>query len=214
MTDEDAGPIRKEFESGEITWRCSWEPGGTHGSIPTARNLRGFPTVYVLDPQEVIRLKFTGHLATPNRPGGPQPPIDAFIDRLLEELRPDAGAATVVRWISLDRLVGLELERVTVCRERPLMETSTCYRCGSESVEPGKLLDSDKRNLLFSLAKFPYSLWKFYVREPLIEVAARICLDCGAIELIGDAARVRQLLGGRDSTIDKCEATDFGDLRQ
>ena len=92
------GPIRKEIESGEITRKCWWERGGTHGSIPTAWNLRGYPTVHVLDHQRVIRLKFTGHLASANSGSdGPQPPIDAFIGRLLGEKWPDAGAlATVV----------------------------------------------------------------------------------------------------------------------
>ena len=85
MTDEDAGPIRKEIESGEITWRCWWERGGTHGSIPTAWNVRGYPTVYVLDQKGVIRLKFTGSLASPAGPSDPQPPIDEFIERLLKE---------------------------------------------------------------------------------------------------------------------------------
>jgi thiol-disulfide isomerase/thioredoxin len=93
MTDEDEKPIRKEIQSGEITWRCWWERGGTNGSIPTAWNVRGYPTVYVLDHNGVIRLKFTGLLATPQGPEGPQPPIDEFIERLLKEQEREAGAS-------------------------------------------------------------------------------------------------------------------------
>ena len=91
MTDEEAGPIRKEIESGEITWRCWWERGGTHGPIPTAWNVHGYPTVYILDHRGVIRLKFTGHLGIPPGKEPQQPPIDEFIDRLLEEQKASAG---------------------------------------------------------------------------------------------------------------------------
>jgi thiol-disulfide isomerase/thioredoxin len=85
MTDAEAGPIRKEIESGVITWRCWWERGGTEGAIPTAWNVHGFPTVYVLDQKGVIRLKFTGLLAPLKYAEDSQPPIDEFIDRLLTE---------------------------------------------------------------------------------------------------------------------------------
>ncbi len=90
MTDEDMGPIRKEIQTGEFTWRCWWERGGPDGSIPTAWNVRGYPTVFVLDQNGVFRLKFTGNLASPERPGCPQPPIDAFIERLLKEPETEA----------------------------------------------------------------------------------------------------------------------------
>ena len=83
MTDEDEGPIRKQIAAGQITWRCWWERGGTHGPIPASWNVRGYPTVYVLDHKGVIRLKFTGFLASPKGTHCPQPPIDEFIETLL-----------------------------------------------------------------------------------------------------------------------------------
>lgn len=91
MTDEDAGKIRREAESGEITWRCWWEPGGAHGPIPEAWNVRGYPTVYILDHKGFIRLKFTGFLATPEGSAESQPPIDKFIELLLKEQEAHAG---------------------------------------------------------------------------------------------------------------------------
>ena len=91
MTDEEAEPVRKEIATGEITWRCWWERGGPHGPIPSAWNVRGYPTVYVLDHKGVIRLKFTGHLAAPPGLDGPQPPIDEFIERLLKETGTEGG---------------------------------------------------------------------------------------------------------------------------
>jgi len=93
MTDEDVGLIRKEIESGEITWRCWWERGGTHGPIPTAWNVRGYPTIYVFDHKGVIRLRVTIGLATPEGPEGRQPPIDEFIERLLKEQGTETGAS-------------------------------------------------------------------------------------------------------------------------
>ena len=67
------------------------ERGGTHGPIPTAWNVHGYPTVYILDHRGVIRLKFTGHLGIPPGKEPQQPPIDEFIDRLLEEQKASAG---------------------------------------------------------------------------------------------------------------------------
>lgn len=85
MTDENADAIRKEIANGDITWPCWWKRGRTQGAIPTAWNVHTYPTVYILDPKGVIRLKFSGHLATPSGAEGPQPPIDEFLDRLLRE---------------------------------------------------------------------------------------------------------------------------------
>ncbi len=88
MTDENADAIRKEIASGDITWPCWWERGGTQGAIPTAWNVRGYPTVYILDHKGVIRLKSSGLLATSSGSDSPQPPIDEFLDTLLREQAP------------------------------------------------------------------------------------------------------------------------------
>ncbi len=90
MADEKREPIEKEIASGEITWRCWWEKGGTEGPIPRAWNVHGYPTVYVLDQKGVIRLKFTGVVGNPT--DGHQPAIDQFIERLLEG--PEHGGNT------------------------------------------------------------------------------------------------------------------------
>jgi thiol-disulfide isomerase/thioredoxin len=85
MTDEETEAIRKEVASGAITWPCWWERGGAHGPIPAAWNVHAYPTVYVLDAKGVIRLKFSGLLAAPSGPDGPQPPLDEFLERLVKE---------------------------------------------------------------------------------------------------------------------------------
>ena len=41
-----------------VTWRSFWcGPKGTSGPIPTKWNVRGWPTIYVLDHKGVIRFK-------------------------------------------------------------------------------------------------------------------------------------------------------------
>ena len=65
------------LEKEGITWRSFWNgPGGTDGPISRLYNVRGWPTIYVLDAQGVIRFK--------NVRG---PALDAAVDALLAELR-------------------------------------------------------------------------------------------------------------------------------
>ena len=48
----------KACEENGITWRSFWAgPEGTRGPIPRRWNVRGWPTIYVLDAQGVIRFK-------------------------------------------------------------------------------------------------------------------------------------------------------------
>lgn len=43
-----------------MTWRSLWN-GGPHGPFSDAWNVRGWPTVYIIDTEGVIRLKFLGY---------------------------------------------------------------------------------------------------------------------------------------------------------
>ncbi len=47
--------LRKAMESEHITWRSFWDGGGTSGPIATSWNVRGWPTIFVLDAEGVIR---------------------------------------------------------------------------------------------------------------------------------------------------------------
>ena len=40
-----------------LTWRSWWDGGTTGGPIATAWNVRGWPTIYVVDAKGVIRFK-------------------------------------------------------------------------------------------------------------------------------------------------------------
>jgi hypothetical protein len=58
----------------QITWRSWWDGGDTSGPIATKWNVRGWPTIYVLDRRGVIRYK--------NAQGAD---LDKVVDRLLTE---------------------------------------------------------------------------------------------------------------------------------
>jgi peroxiredoxin len=53
-TDQNRATLQKSIDSGEITWRCWWEPGTT-GPICAAWMVNSFPTTYILDAQGLIR---------------------------------------------------------------------------------------------------------------------------------------------------------------
>jgi thiol-disulfide isomerase/thioredoxin len=69
--------VKKE----KITWRSFWNGGAWDGSISTAWNVHGWPTVYLLDAKGIIRLKLQGY-------GGKRTDslLDEIVDQLLKEV--------------------------------------------------------------------------------------------------------------------------------
>src|SRR5947209_15620884 len=75
-SDTDKEELKKRMAEEKITWRSFWNgPKGTDGPISRAWNVRGWPTVYVLDPRGVIRAK-----------GVRGKQMDRVVDELLGEL--------------------------------------------------------------------------------------------------------------------------------
>jgi hypothetical protein len=74
-TDTDKATLRKVISAGEVTWRCWWD-GAMDGPICKAWDIRGFPTVYLVDGHGIIRDSMMG--------GGK--PLDEAVDRLLKEM--------------------------------------------------------------------------------------------------------------------------------
>ena len=75
-SDSDRDEIKKVIEKEEITWRSFWNgPKGTAGPISTAWNVRGWPTIYVIDPKGVIRFKDVR-----------EKQLDEAVDQLLGEM--------------------------------------------------------------------------------------------------------------------------------
>jgi hypothetical protein len=75
-SDTDKAVLKKRMAEEKITWRSFWNgPKGTGGPISTAWNVRGWPTIYVLDAKGVIRFK---HVRDKQ--------MDEAVDALLKEL--------------------------------------------------------------------------------------------------------------------------------
>jgi hypothetical protein len=47
--------LRQAMKKENITWRSWWDGGSTDGPIAKAWNIKGWPTIYVLDHKGVIR---------------------------------------------------------------------------------------------------------------------------------------------------------------
>ncbi len=75
-SDIDKKKLKERMEKEKITWRSFWcGEEGTSGPIPTAWNVRGWPTLYVIDAKGVIRAK---NLREEKK-------LDKLIDELVEE---------------------------------------------------------------------------------------------------------------------------------
>ena len=59
-SDSDLDYYNAKAKEMEVTWRSFWcGPDATGGEIPAKWNVSGWPTVYILDPEGVI--KYKGH---------------------------------------------------------------------------------------------------------------------------------------------------------
>ena len=75
-SDRDLEALAPVLEEEQITWRSFWNgPEGTSGPISTRWNVRGWPTIYVLDHEGKIRFKNVRGEA-----------MDKAVDSLLEEM--------------------------------------------------------------------------------------------------------------------------------
>ncbi len=74
-SDRDRDALKKVLQEEKITWRSFWNGGGTGGPISTAWRVRGWPTIYVLDANGVIRARDVRGEA-----------MDRAVDALLAEL--------------------------------------------------------------------------------------------------------------------------------
>lgn len=76
-SDIDQASLKKVREQENISWRSFWSgPEGTRGPIPKAWNVRGWPTIYILDARGVIRFKSVG---------SDEKAIDHWLEKLISE---------------------------------------------------------------------------------------------------------------------------------
>jgi len=74
-SDDDRERILQTMVKESITWRSFWNDGGTGGRISKEWNVRGWPTIYLIDHEGVIRWK--GH-------GEEEAKFDARVDALVQ----------------------------------------------------------------------------------------------------------------------------------
>lgn len=75
-SDTDVDELKKVMEDEQITWRSWWNgPKGTDGPLSKKWNVHGWPTIYVLDAEGVIRFKDVREKA-----------MDEAVDQLLKKL--------------------------------------------------------------------------------------------------------------------------------
>ena len=80
----DARRRAKESRRREnVNWRSFWDGGATEGPIASQWHVQGWPTIYLLDPQGVIRFKSIG----------PMDKMADKVDRLLAEMKLKSGAS-------------------------------------------------------------------------------------------------------------------------
>ena len=54
-SDEDRDALKRIVKEKKLTWRSWWDGGGTGGPIATRWNINGWPTLYIIDHEVVIR---------------------------------------------------------------------------------------------------------------------------------------------------------------
>ena len=85
-SDRDRADLKKTMEKEKITWRSFWNGGGTQGPISTRWAIRGWPTLYLIDHNGIVRAKYVGS------PG--EKVLDEKLDALIKEAEDAKKAAS------------------------------------------------------------------------------------------------------------------------
>ena len=56
-SDTDREALKQTLIEKDLTWRSFWDGGSTFGPIAARWNVRGWPTVYLIDAKGTIRLR-------------------------------------------------------------------------------------------------------------------------------------------------------------
>jgi Thioredoxin-like len=79
-SDADREALKMVIRNEGLSWRSFWDGGSVHGPIATQWNVRGWPTIYVLDAKGILRFK--------NVHGSD---LDRAVDALLAEIDSSSG---------------------------------------------------------------------------------------------------------------------------
>jgi peroxiredoxin len=78
VNSDEKSKLKQVRQKENMTWPSWWDGGDTSGPIASKWNVRGWPTIYVIDHKGVIRFK-----------GPREEALDRAVDQLLAEM--DAG---------------------------------------------------------------------------------------------------------------------------
>jgi hypothetical protein len=95
-SDKNRDAVRKLCADKGITWRSFWDGGSTSGPIGTRWNVRGWPTLYLIDGKGVIRYKGDILLSVSARMGKDGKweqfrYLDVAVDALMNEVAAKGG---------------------------------------------------------------------------------------------------------------------------
>ncbi len=77
-SDDDREALKQVLIDEEITWRSFWNGGGIDGPISSSWEVAGWPTLYLIDHEGVIRHTYIGSPDDAEE-------FDATIDAMVEE---------------------------------------------------------------------------------------------------------------------------------
>jgi hypothetical protein len=84
--DYSVSDAKRAMEHEQMTWPSFWNgTGGPEGTISSAWNVDGWPTVYVIDTAGIIRFKFEGYGPPANNE------LNGSVDELMKELESKGG---------------------------------------------------------------------------------------------------------------------------
>jgi hypothetical protein len=108
-SDRDLKQLKKRMEEEQITWRSFWNgEEGTGGPISRAWNVRGWPTLFIIDHKGVIRHKYLGS------PG--EKVLDEAIEKLVREAEKDGKPDTAVWELHRDMVELAQVHRTELIR--------------------------------------------------------------------------------------------------
>lgn len=114
-SDKDREELKDVLENENISWRSFWNGGSTQGPISTRWGVSGWPTIYVLDAEGVIRFKnvrgeamdkavdeLLAEMKAKQESGGDEPEPEADPAEELDAILAEYEAKTEALWDAID----------------------------------------------------------------------------------------------------------------
>jgi hypothetical protein len=128
-SDANRMEVKNVVKQEKITWRSWWNGGGTKGGIAAAWNVRGWPTMYVLDHKGVIRYKEI-----------PGTDLENAVNKLLKELESERAKRPVESANSRLRLAKILMNDGNKMKAKKWLEDIIGKYPGTEAAEEAREL--------------------------------------------------------------------------